>query len=237
MIADALAFLTDPMNWSGSAGIPVRVLEHLWYSILAVAIAALIAVPVGIIVGHTGRGSVIAVGAANVFRALPSLGLMTFMVLIMGLGVMPPVLALVVLAIPPLLAGVYSGIGNVDRSTVDAARAMGMREGQIVWKVEMPIALPLIVAGLRNAMLQVIATAMIAAYVNLGGIGRYIFDGLAVYDYGRMLVGAVLVTALALLIDGLLAGLGTLVIPGEPRLWSKRLMPEMEKDHEATVLR
>lgn len=216
MLADMFQYFANGANWLGSEGIFSRMSEHLWYSVLAVVIGALIAVPVGILIGHTGRGAVIAVGAANVLRALPSLGLMTLLVLLMGLGLLPPVLALVALAIPPLLAGVYSGIENVERSTVDAARAMGMRESQIILKVELPIAMPLMLAGLRNAMLQVIATAMIAAYVNLGGIGRYIFDGLAVYDYGRMLVGAVLVTALALLVDGVLAFVGTLVVPGKP---------------------
>lgn len=216
MLVDMMNYFADGANWVGNEGIFARVLEHLWYSVLAVGIGALIAVPVGILIGHTGRGAVIAVGAANVLRALPSLGLMTLLVLLMGLGLMPPVLALVALAIPPLLAGVYSGIENVDRATVDAARAMGMREGQIIFRVELPIALPLIMSGIRNAMLQVIATAMIAAYVNLGGLGRYIFDGLAVYDYGRMLVGAVLVTALALIVDGVLAWVGTLVVPGKP---------------------
>ncbi|WP_427869835.1 ABC transporter permease [Leucobacter luti] len=211
MFADMLAFFTDPANWAGGDGIPMRVLEHLWYSALAVGIGALVAVPIGILIGHTGRGVVLAVGAANVLRALPSLGLMTLLVLLMGLGLFPPVLALVALAIPPILAGVYSGIAGVDRSTVDSARAMGMRESQIITKVEIPIALPLIVSGLRNAMLQVIATAMIAAFVNLGGIGRFIFDGLAVYDYGRMLVGAVLVTLLALAVDGALALVGRAV--------------------------
>ena len=211
MFADMLAFFTDPANWAGGDGIPMRVLEHLWYSVLAVGIGALVAVPIGILIGHTGRGVVLAVGAANVLRALPSLGLMTLLVLLMGLGLFPPVLALVALAIPPILAGVYSGIAGVDRSTVDSARAMGMRESQIITKVEIPIALPLIISGLRNAMLQVIATAMIAAFVNLGGIGRFIFDGLAVYDYGRMLVGAVLVTLLALAVDGALALVGRAV--------------------------
>lgn len=216
MFGDMIAYFADPANWTGSAGILVRLQEHLWYSVLAVAIAALVAVPIGLLIGHTGRGTVIAVGAANVLRALPSLGLMTLLVLLLGLGLMPPVLALVALAVPPLLAGTYSGVANVDRATVDAARAMGMRERQIVFGVEVPVAMPLIVAGLRGAVLQVVATATIAAYVNLGGIGRYIFDGLAVYDYGRVLVGALLVTLLALLVDGVLAWLGRLVVPGRP---------------------
>jgi osmoprotectant transport system permease protein len=151
-------------------------------------------------------------------RALPSLGLMTFLVLLMSSTLIPPITALVALAVPPLLAGVYAGIANVDRSVVDAARAMGMTEWQILLRVELPNALPLIVGGLRGATLQVVATATIAAFVNLGGLGRYIFDGLALYDYTRVLLGALLVTALALVLDGLLALVVRLVQPGTGRL-------------------
>ncbi|VXB91157.1 ABC transporter permease [Pseudoclavibacter sp. 8L] len=221
MFNEMLAYFLDPANWAGSSSIPARVGEHLWYSLLAVALAAVIAFPLGLVIGHTGKGTTFIVATANVLRALPSLGLMTLLVLLMGLGLFPPVIALVVLAVPPLLAGVYSGVANVSRATVDAARAMGMTEWQIVWQVELPNAMPLIVAGLRSAVLQVIATATIAAYVNLGGLGRYIFDGLAVTDYGRVLVGAVLVTGLALVVDGLLALLGRLVVPGRTKRGSK----------------
>lgn len=217
MFNEMLAYFLDSANWVGSASIPARVGEHLWYSLLAVALAAVVAFPLGLIIGHTGKGTTFIVATANVLRALPSLGLMTLLVLLMGLGLFPPVIALVVLAVPPLLAGVYSGVANVSRATVDAARAMGMTEWQIVWQVELPNAMPLIVAGLRSAVLQVIATATIAAYVNLGGLGRYIFDGLAVTDYGRVLVGAILVTLLALVVDGLLALLGRLVVPGRKK--------------------
>lgn len=230
MLGDMTSFFTDSANWVGTSSIPVRILEHFWYSVLAVLFGAAIAVPIGIYVGHTGRGSVVAVGAANVLRALPSLGVMTFLVLLMGLGILPPVLALVTLAIPPLLAGVYSGIDNVDRATIDAARAMGMRELQIIFKVELPIALPLVVSGLRNAMLQVIATAMIAAYVNLGGLGRYIFDGIALYDYGRMLVGAILVSLLAIIVDLVLAGVGLCVVPGKSIFRLKKHEPTPASD-------
>ncbi|MBF4550524.1 MULTISPECIES: ABC transporter permease [unclassified Pseudoclavibacter] len=221
MFNEMLSYFLDPANWAGSSSIPARVGEHLWYSLLAVALAAVIAFPLGLVIGHTGKGTTFIVATANVLRALPSLGLMTLLVLLMGLGLFPPVIALVVLAVPPLLAGVYSGVANVSRATVDAARAMGMTEWQIVWQVELPNAMPLIVAGLRSAVLQVIATATIAAYVNLGGLGRYIFDGLAVTDYGRVLVGAVLVTGLALVVDGLLALLGRLVVPGRTKRGSK----------------
>ena len=218
MLADALAYFGDPANWLGRGGILARLLEHLHYTLLAVGIGALIAVPAGLVIGHTGRGATLVVGLANALRALPSLGVMTLAVLLLGLGLVPPLIALVLLAVPPLLAGVYSGIGGVDEATVDAARAMGWRERQILLGVEVPLALPLIVGGLRAATLQVLATATIAAYVNLGGLGRYVFDGLAVYDYGRVLVGAVLVTALALAVDGALALLALLVRPPAERL-------------------
>ncbi|MBK0421576.1 ABC transporter permease subunit [Leucobacter sp. CSA2] len=205
MLADALRFLTDGTHWSGPDGIPVRLAEHLGLSALAILIGACVAIPIGVLIGHTRRGIALAVGAINVLRALPSLGLLTLLALLLGLGLLPPLATLVALAIPPLLAGSYSGIANITAATVDAARAMGMTEWQIVARVEGPLAAPLILTGLRNAALQVIATATIAAYVNEGGIGRFIFDGLALHDYGRMLVGAALVTALALAVDGCLA--------------------------------
>ena len=205
MINGMLAYFADGAHWVGPEGISARLTEHLWYSLLAVCIAALIAFPIGLVVGHTGRGQLVVVTLSNVLRALPSLGIMTLMVLLLGLGLIAPMLALVLIAIPPILAGVYAGIANVDPDTVDAARAMGMKESRIIIQVETPIALPLILGGLRAAVLQVVATAAIAAYVNLGGLGRYIFDGLALYDYARVLVGAVLITALALVLDGLLA--------------------------------
>lgn len=213
MINDMLSYLGDAANWTGTAGIPARLGEHLWYSFLAVLAASIIAVPLGVFIGHTGVGKVLLVSASNVLRALPSLGIMTLLVLLMGVGLLPPVIALVLIAIPPILAGVYAGVANVEPAVVDAARAIGMKDSRIILQVELPLALPLILGGLRGAILQVIATATIAAYVNLGGLGRYIFDGLALYDYGQVLVGAVLVTALALVLDGLLALLARVLSP------------------------
>lgn len=194
----------------------LRVLEHLGYSGLAIGAAALIAVPLGLFIGHTGRGSWVIAGA-NALRALPSLGLMTLLVLLIGTGVIPPTIALVVLAIPPILSNTAAGISVADPAAVDAARAMGMTDGQVLRQVELPIALPLIVSGFRAAVLQVVATATIAAFVNLGGIGRFIFDGLALYDYGRVVLGAVLVAAVALALDGVLALVARAVTPGRVR--------------------
>ena len=214
MLKDTIRYFFTGSNWMGHSGILMRIGEHLYYSGLSVFIAALIAVPVGVYIGHTGRGAMLAVGTVNVLRALPSLGLMTLLVLLLGLGLIPSIAALVVLAVPPILATVHAGMRNVDRTTVDAARAMGMQERQIILRVEIPIAMPLIVSGVRNAMLQVIATATIAAYVNLGGIGRYIFDGLAVYDYSEVLVGAFLVMVRAIAVDAALGVVQRLVYPG-----------------------
>ena len=216
--ADAFAFIFDPGNWGGSGGIADRIGEHLWYSVLSVAVAALIAVPLGLAIGHFRRGEAIVVGIVNALRSVPSLGVLTYFVLLIGLGLRPPVVALVLLAIPPLLAGTYSGIANVDRAVVDAARAMGMTEGQVLFRVEVPNALPLILGGLRNATLQVVATATIAAYVTLGGLGRYIFDGLSSRDYGTVVAGAILVAALALVVDALLAAAVWASAPGTGRL-------------------
>jgi osmoprotectant transport system permease protein len=201
----ALSWLTDPENWSGAAGIPARLLEHLAYSGLTLAVALAVAVPLGLWVGHTGRGSGVVVGLAGALRALPTLGLLTLFTLLMGLGLVPPVIALVLLAIPPILSGAYAGIANVSPALKDAGAAMGMTGWQVLARVELPNALPVILGGVRNAALQVVATVTVVAYINLGGLGRYLIDGLAVRDYSRMLGSVVLVAVLALAVDAVLA--------------------------------
>ncbi|WP_144828922.1 ABC transporter permease [Kocuria rhizophila] len=205
LFTEAAQFLTDPANWTSATGIPQRLLEHAGYSALTMAIALVIAVPLGLWVGHTGRGGGAVVGLAGALRSLPTLGLLTLFTLLMGLGLMPPILALVLLAVPPILSGTYSGIAAVSPSLVDAARAMGMTESQTLFRVEIPVALPVILGGIRNAALQVLATVTIVAYINLGGLGRYLIDGLAVRDYSRMLASVVLVAVLALAADAVLA--------------------------------
>ncbi len=204
----ALAWIVDPAHWPGPGGIAERLAQHLWYSVLAVLLAGVIALPLGLWIGHTGRGRAAAIGLSGALRALPSLGLLTFLAVALGVGIdqalLPSTVVLAVLAIPPILAGAYAGVEAIDPDVVDGARAVGMSERQIVTGVEMPLAAPMILGGFRSAMLQVIATATIAAYLGLGGLGRYILDGLPVRDYPRMLAGALLVTLLALLVDGLL---------------------------------
>lgn len=215
LVADIVAWFADPANWQGRAGVPVRVLEHLRVTAIGVALAALLAIPVGALVGHTRRGGFLVVGTANGLRALPELGLLTLLVLLVGVNQLPLVIALVVLAVPPLLAGTYSGVSNVDPAVVDAARGMGMREREVLWKVELPMALPLILGGLRTATLQVIATVAIGALISANNLGRYLIDGIANDDYIRMAAGALLIAALALAVEALLATVARYVVsPG-----------------------
>ncbi|UVJ38452.1 ABC transporter permease [Arthrobacter sp. CJ23] len=213
VFTDTLAWLADPAHWAGSSGIPTRLAEHLLYSGLVLLIAAAIAVPVGLLIGHTGRGRVVAVAVAGALRALPTLGLLVLFALLAGSGLMPPVWALVILTVPPLLAGTYAGISSVDRAVVDGARAMGMTELQILFRVELPNGLQVMFGGIRTAVLQVIATVSVMAYLPLGGLGRYLFDGFVLRDFPRMLGGSLLIAALAIAVDLLLAGAQRLLLP------------------------
>jgi osmoprotectant transport system permease protein len=208
-------FNGDYWRWSNYDSFPHRILEHLQYSAVALAIAFVIAFPIGLLIGHTNRGSFLAINAGNAGRALPTLGVLMLVLALVGTGLVPVTVALVILAIPPILTTTYAGIRSVSGDTVDAARGVGMREWQIVTSVELPIALPIVFGGVRNAVLQVISTATIAAYVGLGGLGRYLFDGLALYDYPRIVAGSVLVALLAVVIDLLLGLVQRLVVsPG-----------------------
>lgn len=212
--AAAFGWLFDPVNWSGPGGIPVRTGEHLLYTLLTLLLAAVIALPIGFAIGHTGRFRGLAVGVSGALRALPTLGLVVYLALIMAnITILPPLIALTILAIPPLLAGAYSGLESVNRSTIDAARAVGMTEWQIFAKVELPLSLPLVIGGIRSGALQVIATWTVAAILPVGGLGRYLFDGLAVQNYPEMLGGSIIVVVLALVVDGLFAVTQKLVVP------------------------
>ncbi|HKU29591.1 ABC transporter permease [Arthrobacter sp. NyZ413] len=213
IFTDTVAWLTDPAHWSGSDGIATRLLEHLQYSALVLVIAAAIAVPVGLFIGHTGHGRVVAVAVAGALRALPTLGLLVLFALLAGTGLMPPVWALVILTVPPLLAGTYAGISSVEPNVVDAARAMGMTELQVLFRVEVPNGLQVMFGGFRTAVLQVIATVSVVAYLPLGGLGRYLFDGLVLQDFPRMLGGSLLIAALAIAVDLVLAAAQRLVLP------------------------
>lgn len=205
VFVQATQWLADGTHWQGPDGVPVRLLEHIGYSALTVVIAAALAWPLGLWIGHTGRLRGVAIAATGALRALPTLGLVTLVVLWIGIGLTGPVLALVVLAVPPLLAGAYAGLESVDRKVIDSARGLGFTEWQVLTRVEIPLALPLIVGGLRSAVLQVVSTATVAAYIGLGGLGRYVIDGIAVRDYPQTLAGSLVIVVLALVLDAAFA--------------------------------
>lgn len=218
LVSETVAWFSDSTHWSGADGVPHRLLQHLGYTSLTVAVASAVAIPLGLWIGHTGRLRGLAVSFTGAMRALPTLGVLTYVSLITGIGLTAPIIALVLLSIPPLLAGAYSGLESVDRQTIDAARAVGMTEWQILTKVEIQLALPLIVGGIRSATLQVVATATVAAYISLGGLGRFILDGQQARDYPQMVAGSVLVVVLALALDGIFAALQRLATGSRPAL-------------------
>ena len=200
-LGEALRWLLDGGNWAGAGGIWARVGEHLLITLAAVALAAIIAVPTGALIGHFGRGAALVGGLAGALRAVPTLGLLTLVALWLGIGAGPPLLALVVLAIPSLLAGAYGGVAAVPGTARQTARALGMTGWQVFWRLEAPLALPVAMGGLRAAVLQVVATATLAAYTADVGLGRFLLTGLAISDFGMMLGGAAVVIAVALLLE------------------------------------
>jgi osmoprotectant transport system permease protein len=203
-------YLLDPASWQGPSGIWFLLLQHLGYTAAAVGIAAVVAIPIGIVIGHTGHGSFLVIGLSNAARAIPSLGLLVLVVLLLGTGTGPIVGVLAVLALPAMLTATAAGIDGADPGAVHAARALGMSAGQIVRKVEWPLALPLVISGVRSATLQVVATATIAAYSSGDGLGRLLISGNATRNYSEMFAGAFLVALLAIVLDVVLGGIGWL---------------------------
>jgi osmoprotectant transport system permease protein len=225
MIPHVITWLNDPAHWRDTrsfTGIPTELLNHLRYSVIAMLIAGAIALPVGLAIGHTGRGSFLVAGV-NAVRAIPGVGLLVLLAVIISphyfgrtdLGyLIPTEIVLVVIAVPPILANSYAGVQNVDPEVRDAATGMGMTGLQVLRRVELPISTPLIFSGVRSATLQVIATATIAAYLPLlGGLGRFIYDGFHQQDYPQMISGGVLVAVLAVIIDLLLALVQRYAVP------------------------
>jgi osmoprotectant transport system permease protein len=209
IVTDTLAWLTDPSHWSGPAGIPTRLGEHLALSGVSIAVAIALAVPIGIYIGHTGRYARLVINSANLWRALPSLALIGIVLPFtsaidpqLGFKVYPTLVAMVVLAVPPILVNTQAGIAGVDRDLVEAGRAMGMRERQLVRQLELPIALPALVSGIRSGAVQVVATATLGAIFGSGGLGRYLVEGVAQQDDGMTFAGVFLVAALALSVEG-----------------------------------
>lgn len=235
-IVAAFGWIFDPANWAGASGIPARLGEHILYSLLTLLLAAAIALPIGFAIGHTGRFRGLAVGVSGALRALPTLGLVIYLALITtNLMIVPPLIALTILAIPPILAGAYSGLESVDRAPIDAARAIGMTGWQVFTKVELPLALPLVIGGIRSGALQVIATWTVAAILPVGGLGRFLFDGIAVQNYPEMLGGSIIVVALALVSDGLFALTQRLVVPRGVLAGRVRDSAEGDTRHAARV--
>lgn len=215
LFGDAIAWLTSPAQYTGADALQVRIGEHLFFTFVSVALAAVIAIPIGYYIGHSGRGRELAVGLSGAARALPSFGLILLLVLVIGVTQKPlaAFVAFVLLGIPSILAGAYTGLEAIDRRVIDSARAVGMTEWQILVKVEMPLGLPLLIGGIRSAALQIVATVTLAAYIGLGGLGLYIISGLALRNFDEMLGSALVIVALALVIDGLFALVQHLVVP------------------------
>jgi osmoprotectant transport system permease protein len=213
-------WFTNPAHWSGSDGIPTRLLQHVQLSAEAVAIGAAIALPVGILLGHYGKFGNVAMNISNVGRAIPSFALLVLAFQVFGLGDAPIIIALTALAIPPMVTNSYVAMREVDPDIKEAARGMGYRELPQILRVELPLAVPLLMAGIRTSAVQVVATATLAALIAGGGFGRYIIDGLAQFDYTKLVAGAILVALLALATEASLAGLERLLVPRGIRLLS-----------------
>ena len=226
-------WLTDPVNWTGSGGIPAQIGYHLLYSFVALAIALAIGVPLGILIGYTGRGETVVAGMANALRALPTLGLLVVLFLIISpvvagklVYVLPTIVVLVLLAVPPILTGTYAGIQNADPDAVGAARGMGFTKRQILLRVQLPCALPLMISGVRSSTLQIVSTATVAAYLGLQGLGRFILDGRAQANFAEMAGGAIVVALLALVLELSFGWLGRIIVsPGLRRVVSKSSAP------------
>jgi osmoprotectant transport system permease protein len=227
-MSEVVAWFSDPANWQGPTGVPVRLWEHVWISALSVAVATITALPVGLFTGHTGRLAGLAINLANIGRAVPSYAILVMVLPIslslaptlgysprLGLSVIPTFTAMVLLAIPPILVNAHAGLQAVDRDLIEAARAMGLTEREILFRVEMPLAMNVIVGGFRTAVLNVIATATIGAIVSFGGLGRFIIDGRlrGIAGTPELIAGAILVTVLAVGVDLLLGMLQNRITP------------------------
>jgi osmoprotectant transport system permease protein len=219
-VDETVAWLTNPVNWDGPNGIPTRLLEHVEMSVVVMLIAMAIALPTGLYIGHTRRGATLAVGLATIGRAIPTFAMMGIIAPFTqaidpgnGFGLYPTLLAMIILAIPPILVNTYTGVSEVDRELVEAARGMGFRGRQILGDIEIPLALPVIVGGVRSAAVQVIATTTLGAIFGIGGLGRFIVDGIAQNDDGMLFGGVVLVAGLAMLSELVLSRLQRLSQP------------------------
>ena len=235
MIEATLRWFADPQNWTGPTGIPNRLAEHVVISAASLAIALLIALPIGLYIGHTGRFANAAINSANLWRALPSLAVIAIVLPITaaldpqaGFKVYPTVAAMIVLGVPPILVNTFSGIREVDRDVVDAGRGQGMTEGQLLARLEVPLAVPVIVTGIRSSAVQIVATATLGAIFGFGALGRYLVDGVSRFDTGQIVGGAILVAALVIVTDVLFALLQRVATPLAVRSDTRA---DLEKGH------
>ena len=217
-LGEVAAWFTDPANWTGVNGIPNRMWEHIQITVAATSVAAIVAIPIAVWLGHRKTGGMLAVAAVNIGRAIPSFAIIALFLPIsirlgLGLGFWPTFLALLFLAIPPMFTNAYTGVAGVDPALVEAARGMGLTERRIVTDVELPMASPVILAAIRVAAVQVIATATLGALVAWGGLGRYIIDGFSTQDSVEVFAGAVLVAGLALIAEVVLGWVERRLVP------------------------
>lgn len=234
-VADTITWLSDPAHWSGPNGIPVRMAEHIGISLAAMVIAVAIALPVGLWIGHTRRGAFVAINSANIWRALPSLAVIAMVLPITaaidpqaGFKIYPTLIAMVVLAVPPILVNAYAGVAGVDRDLTEAGRGQGLTERQVLRTIEIPLATTVILTGIRSASVQVIATATLGAIFGFGGLGRYLVDGFAQRDIGQVLGGAVLVATLVIATDLVFNVVQRLVAPRSERVDRTALSSESQ---------
>jgi osmoprotectant transport system permease protein len=212
-LGQVLQWFLSSNQWQGEGGIPNRLFEHVLMSAAALLAAALIALPLGITLGHFGRGGALAINLSNVGRAIPSFALLVLAVQLVGIGVVPAFVALVALGIPPIVTNSYVGMREVDADVREAAKGMGMRERAVLFKVELPLALPLIMAGIRTSAVNIVATATLAALVAWGGLGRFIVDGLSQRDFAQLFSGALLVALLSITVELGMARGQRLIVP------------------------
>ncbi|MGI9665624.1 MAG: ABC transporter permease [Acidimicrobiia bacterium] len=203
VLSELLAWFTDPAQWQGVDGIPNRMWEHIQMTVFSTGVAALVAIPPAIILAHKRKGGVLVVAAVNIGRAVPSFAIVALSLPVsirlgLGLGFWPTFLALFFLAVPPMFSNTYTGVAGVTPALVEAAKGMGLTEGQVMRQIEVPVAMPVIIAGVRIAAVQVIATATLGALVAWGGLGRYIIDGFATQDIAEVVGGGILVAILAI---------------------------------------
>jgi osmoprotectant transport system permease protein len=212
-VGDVVAWFSDGANWSGEDGMPQRLWEHVTMCLAALVTAAALALPVGLFMGHTGRGGSVAINVSNLGRAVPSFAIIVLAAQVYGIGATPAFIALVALAVPPMVTNSYTAIQGVDPEVKESALGMGLTGPQVLARVELPMGMPLIMAGIRTSGVQIVATATLAALVGWGGLGRYIIDGLATRDFVEVFAGAFAVAVLSILAEVALGGVQRLVVP------------------------